>query len=291
MLPDFTAHGITIGDSELYVRTGGSGPPLLLLHGYPQTGAMWHQVAPTLANHFSLVIPDLPGYGRSKGPLCDEAFEAYSKRTTAKTMAELMAKLGHETFYLAGHDRGARVAFRLSLDHADRVIKFAALDIVPTLDQWERLNADRALSGYHWQFLAVPAPLPEKLIGSDPDYYLEHLLRRWAGNFDAVTTESLDDYRKAFRNPDVIHATCNDYRAGASIDRVHDQASRDAGEKIQCPVHVIWGRGYLSNRAGSPAPIWQQWADEVGETGLDCGHFVAEELPDECAAAMLNFLQ
>tara|TARA_R110002073_G_scaffold222261_1_gene382472 strand:+ start:2098 stop:2979 length:882 start_codon:yes stop_codon:yes gene_type:complete len=291
MLPNFTAHRIAIGESELYVRTGGSGPPLLLLHGYPQTGAMWHQVAPKLAEHFSLVIPDLPGYGRSKGPPCDEAFNAYSKRATAQTMADLMSQLGHEEFRLAGHDRGGRVAFRLCLDHPDRIEKYAALDIVPTLDQWERLNADRALSGYHWQFLAVPAPVPERLIGSDPDFYLEHLLRRWAGNYDALTPASLADYREAFRKPEVIHATCNDYRAGASIDREHDRVSRDAGEKIRCPVHVIWGRGYLSNRAGSPAPVWQQWAEDVGDTGLDCGHFVAEELPDDCARAMSEFFK
>ena len=291
MLPNFTAHRIAIGESELYVRTGGSGPPLLLLHGYPQTGAMWHQVAPKLAEHFSLVIPDLPGYGRSKGPPCDEAFNAYSKRRTAQTMADLMSQLGHETFRLAGHDRGGRVGFRLCLDHPGRIEKYAALDIVPTLDQWERLNADRALSGYHWQFLAVPAPVPEKLIGSDPDFYLEHLLRRWAGNYDALTPASLADYREAFRKSEVIHATCNDYRAGASIDREHDRVSRDAGGKIRCPVHVIWGRGYLSNRAGSPAPVWQQWADDIGETGLDCGHFVAEELPNECADAMSEFFK
>lgn len=291
MLPNFTSQTITIGDSELYVRIGGSGPPLLLLHGYPQTGAMWHQVASALAERFSLVIPDLPGYGKSIGPACDPDFLAYSKRRTAETMVRLMAQLGHDRFRLAGHDRGARVAFRLCLDHPERVEKYAALDIVPTLDQWERMNADRALSGYHWQFLAVPAPVPERLIGSDPDFYLEHLLRRWAGNFDALTQGSLADYQEAFRRPEVIHATCNDYRAGASIDRIHDQASRDAGEKIQCPVHVIWGRGYLSNRAGSPLPVWQQWADTVSERGLDCGHFVAEEQPDACAAAMLAFFQ
>ncbi|MCA8926714.1 MAG: alpha/beta hydrolase [Alphaproteobacteria bacterium] len=291
MLAGFTAQRIRIGESELYVRTGGSGPPLLLLHGYPQTGAMWHQVAPQLAARFSLVIPDLPGYGRSIGPPCDAAHEAYSKRTTARTMADLMRHLGHDRFRLAGHDRGGRVAFRLCLDHPDRVEQFAALDIIPTLDQWERLTADRALGGYHWQFLAVPAPVPEMLIGSHPDFYLDHLLRRWAGNYDALSEGSLDDYREAFRKPEVIHATCNDYRAGAGIDRQHDQASRDAGEKIRCPVHVIWGRGYLSNRSGSPLPVWQQWADAVGETGLACGHFVAEELPNECAAAMLAFFQ
>jgi haloacetate dehalogenase len=290
MLPNFTAQRIAVGDSELYVRTGGSGPPLLLLHGYPQTGAMWHQVAPKLAKHYSLVIPDLPGYGKSNGPPCDPAFEAYSKRTTAKTMADLMSCLGHECFCLAGHDRGARVAFRLCLDHPDRVEKYAALDIIPTLDQWNALNADKALGGYHWQFLAVPSPVPEKLIGSDPDFYLDHLLRRWAGNYGALSEGSLADYREAFRRPEVIHATCNDYRAGAGIDRVHDQASRDAGEKIRCPVHVIWGRGYLARRGGTPLPIWQQWSDCVADTGLDCGHFVAEEQAEECAATILAFL-
>ena len=180
MLPNFASQNIAIAvdNSDLFVRTGGSGPPLLLLHGYPQTGAMWHAVAPKLAERFSLVIPDLPGYGRSTGPACDPDFRAYSKRKTAQTMVALMQALGHDRFHLAGHDRGARVAFRLCLDHGERVQKYAALDIIPTLDQWDGLNADKALGGYHWQFLAVPAPVPERLIGSDPDFYLEHLLRR-----------------------------------------------------------------------------------------------------------------
>ncbi len=291
MLPNFTSQTIAIGESELYVRTGGSGPPLLLLHGYPQTGAMWYRVAGELAAHFSLVIPDLPGYGRSTGPACDPDFRAYSKRTTAQTMADLMAHLGHRQFNLAGHDRGARVAFRLCLDHPERVEKYAALDIIPTLDMWEGLNADKALAGYHWQFLAVPAPVPEKLIGSNPDMYLEHLLRRWAGNYDALTPDALADYREAFRNPEVIHATCNDYRAGASVDRADDLVSREAGAKIACPVMVIWGQGYLNRRAGSPAEVWRRWAEQVSETPLPCGHFVAEEQPGKCAAAMLAFFK
>ena len=291
MLPNFTARRIAIGESELHVRTGGSGPPLLLLHGYPQTGAMWHQVAPKLAEHFALVIPDLPGYGQSKGPPCDAAFEAYSKRTTARTMADLMSRLGHERFRLAGHDRGGRVAFRLCLDHPERVVKFCALDIIPTLDAWDGLDADKALSGYHWQFLATPSPVPERMIGNDPDFYLEHLLQRWAGDFEALTEGSLADYREAFRRPEVIHATCNDYRAGASIDRIHDQASRDAGEKIACPVHVIWGSDYLGRRTGSPEPIWLHWAGHVTVTALNCGHFVAEELPVDCTRAMLTFFE
>jgi haloacetate dehalogenase len=289
MIKDFSAERIAVGESELFVRTGGSGPPLLLLHGYPQTGAMWHAVAPKLAGHFSLVIPDLPGYGKSNGPPCDAAFEAYAKRTNARTMADLMTHLGHERFYLAGHDRGGRVAFRLCLDHPGRVERYAALDIIPTLDQWEALNADKALAGYHWQFLAVPAPVPEKLIGSDPDFYLEHLLRRWAGNFEALTEGSLSDYREAFRKPDVIHATCNDYRAGASVDRVHDQASRDAGEKIVCPVLVVMGSDYLSRNTGTPELIWRRWSDDVRTVALKCGHFVAEEKPDDCAAALIEF--
>ncbi|HKK29305.1 MAG TPA: alpha/beta hydrolase [Alphaproteobacteria bacterium] len=291
MFEGFEEKRIVVGDNELYVRLGGSGPSLLLLHGYPQTHAMWHAVAPKLAERFSLVIPDLPGYGRSSGPLCDPDYRAYSKRTTAQTMADLMTQLGHRKFRLAGHDRGARVAFRLCLDHPERVEKYAALDIIPTLDMWEGLNADKALAGYHWQFLAVSAPVPETLIGKDPDFYLEHLLRRWAGNFDGLTTEALADYRTAFRKSEVIHATCNDYRAGASIDRADDQASRDAGSQIACPVHVIWGEGYLNRRAGSPIEAWRRWTNKISETPLRCGHFVAEEQPDACARAMLGFFE
>ncbi|MGY9056548.1 MAG: alpha/beta fold hydrolase [Alphaproteobacteria bacterium] len=289
MFEGFAEQRVVIGENDLFVRTGGSGPPLLLLHGYPQTNAMWHRVAPALAEHYSLVIPDLPGYGDSKGPKADPEQRAYSKRTTAQTMADLMTALGHDKFRLAGHDRGGRVAFRLTLDHQARVEKYAALDIIPTLDMWEGLTADKALAGYHWQFLAVPAPVPEQMIGADPDMYLDHLLRRWAGNFDAISAEALMCYHTAFRRPEVIHATCNDYRSGASVDRADDLASREAGAKITCPVHVIWGRGYLSHRAGSPAEVWERWTDNPGETGLDCGHFVAEEQPEACAAAMLTF--
>ena len=177
---------VVVGEAELYLRLGGAGPPLLLLHGYPQTHLAWHRVAPPLARDFTLVIPDLRGYGASTGPAPDPEHRNYSKRAMAEDMVALMAALGHDRFALAGHDRGGRVGYRLCLDHPERVTRFAAVDIVPTLDIWQAMDADTALSTYHWQFLAVPAPVPERLIGSDPDFFIAHLLDRWAGRPDAL---------------------------------------------------------------------------------------------------------
>lgn len=276
-------------DAEIHYRIGGSGPPLLLLHGYPQTHHIWHKVAPMLAERFTLVMPDLRGYGRSRGPAPDAAHLHYSKRAMAADMAALMSGLGFERFGLAGHDRGGRVGYRLCLDHPARVTRFCPIDIIPTLDAWERMDADKAISTYHWQFLAVPAPVPEKLIGADPDFYYGHLLDRWAGYRDRLAPEAVADYLAQFRDPAVIAATCADYRAGASVDRWHDAEDRAAGRRIACPVLVLWGRGYLASKAASPAAIWRDWAMEVSEVALDCGHFVVEEEPEKAAAALGDF--
>ncbi len=289
MLGDFLEKRIALGEAELYLRTGGSGPPLLLLHGYPQTHVAWHRVAPLLGSRFTLVMPDLRGYGRSRGPAPDADHLGYSKRAMARDMVALMTALGHDRFFLAGHDRGARVGFRLCLDHPERVRAFAPIDIVPTLDVWEAMDADKALASYHWQFLAVPAPVPERLIGADPDFYIRHLLRRWAGNYEALDPEAVAAYVDQFRDPAVIAATCEDYRAGASIDRVHDGEDRRRDRRIGCPVLLLWGRGYPTSKAASPVAVWRKWAGDVRETAFDCGHFIAEEVPEACARALIDF--
>jgi haloacetate dehalogenase len=287
MFEGFQRRQIAIGDCSLAVVIGGDGPPLLLLHGFPQTHVIWHQVAPDLARDFTLVIPDLPGYGASRGPAPDAAHRKYAKRNTAAIMARLMTMLGHERFFLAGHDRGGRVGFRLALDHPARVMAYAALDIVPTLAVWEGMRWQQALATYHWQFLAVPSPVPERMIGHDPDFYIDHLIDRWAGDVTRLNPEARAAYRTAFRNPAVIAAACADYRAGASTDIADDTASRAAGERIQCPVLALWGR-YLDEGV-SVLDAWRDWADDVREIVLPCGHFLAEEQPESTTAALRGF--
>ncbi len=289
MFSGFEKRQISLGDCRINLVTGGEGPPLLLLHGYPQTHVAWHAVAPLLAENFRLVIPDLPGYGDSLGLAPDPEHLNYAKRTTAKVMVSLMAELGHDRFRLAGHDRGGRVAYRLALDHPDHVERLAVLDIIPTLEVWAAMDWQQALDGYHWPFLAQPAPLPEQMIGRDPDFYVKHLLDRWIQEGNRLDPKAEAAYIKQFHKPSVIAATCADYRAGAGPDREHDQADKSAGNRIACPLHVIWGRGYFLTEAESPAAIWRDWADEVSENALNCGHFVAEEQPTACAEALKAF--
>ena len=290
MLEGFQSRRIQLSEAEIYLRIGGEGPPLLLLHGYPQTHLAWHRVAPMLARSFTLIMPDLRGYGRSKGPPPDPDHRAYSKRSMAQDMVAAMDHLGFARFSLAGHDRGGRVGYRLCLDHPQRVERFAALDIVPTLEVWDEMDWRRALGTYHWPFLAVPAPLPERLIGAEPEFFVRHLIQRWAGRAQAFDPEAVSDYVAQFRDPAVIAATCEDYRAGASVDRDDDLADRMAGRKIACPVLVIWGHDYSAS-AASPAEVWRRWADRVEEVALDCGHFVMEERPQACADALLSFFR
>jgi len=277
---------VNVGDAEINVMLGGEGPALLLLHGYPQTHVIWHAVSPLLEAHFSLVIPDLRGYGDSIGPPPDPEHLNYCKRTMANDMVSVMAEFGHERFFLAGHDRGARVAYRLTLDHPDRVLRLASLDTIPTLDTWELMDMGVAISAFHWLFLAQPAPIPERLIGGDPDFFLNHLLNRWAGKPNALDDEAVAHYSEHFRKPTVLAAMAEDYRAGATIDLLHDKEDRAAGKRITCPVLVPWGSKYTD---GSPLEIWKKWADDVREIRLDCGHFVAEEEPIACADALRSF--
>ena len=289
MFEDFEEKVVSTSQARIYLRLGGSGPPLLLLHGYPQNHVIWRRTAARLSRRFTLIVPDLRGYGQSQGPPPDPDHLMYSKRAMAADMVELMEMLGWNRFFIAGHDRGARVAYRLALDHPSRVLRAAFLDIIPTFNVWERIDRSTALKTYHWMFLSQPAPLPETLIGSDPDYYLLHLLDRWAGRRRMLTPDAVDEYLKHFRKPSVIQATCEDYRAGATVDYDHDAADREAGRLITCPSLIMWGRGYLKDKASSPLQVWKTWAGDVREIALDCGHFVAEEQPEECAAGLEDF--
>ena len=292
MFEGFEYPQVNTGDATINLVHGGSGPPLLLIHGYPETHVAWHKVAPLLKDSFTLIMPDLRGYGDSSGPEPDPQHRNYSKRAMAQDMVGVMMSLGYDSFAVAGHDRGARVAYRLTLDHPDRVTQLAVLNIIPTLDTFELMGYKDAISTYHWYFLAQPYPLPEKLIGSDPEFYLRHTVSSWTDNPQPIAPEAMDEYLRCFRKESVINAACEDYRAGASVDIELDREDRDAGNRIQCPVLVLFGE-HGSGTTGVPSPldVWRQWAQNVTGFGLDCGHFLMEEAPEETAEALKNFFQ
>ncbi len=287
------------GEVELFARIGGDPgkPALLLLHGYPQTHVMWHRVAQALAPHFSLVIPDLRGYGDSTKPAPVETPELdhaqHSKRAMAADMAALMTGLGHRRFAVAGHDRGGRVAHRLALDHGDRIERLALIDIVPTLDMYDATDMRFASWYYHWFFLIQPQPLPERLIGGDPAFYLRWTLGGWGTkSLDAIEPEALLEYERCFCRADAIHAACEDYRASASIDLEHDRASRAEGERVACDLLVLWGERGVVSRLYEPLALWQaQCTGTVSGTAMPAGHFIPEELPADTAARLLAFFQ
>lgn len=291
LYPDFASHWIDTSIGKIFARTAGKGPPLLLLHGYTQTNVMWHRVAPTLAKHFSVVVPDLPGYGWSAVPRADASHAPYDKRSMAKTMVETMERLGHVRFRLVGHDRGGRVSYRLALDHAGRVERLATLDIVPTYDMWMGMNRNMAMKVWHWPFLAQPEPLPEMLIGKAPVDYLEWKMASWTKtkSLSAFDARALDHYRAAFSDPLRIHAHCEDYRAGQAADFAHDEADRKAGKTIACPMLALWGAAGIPNETGGPLDIWRQWAPQASGQPIDSGHFLTEENPDATAKALLEF--
>jgi len=263
-----------------------------MLHGFPQTHAMWHRVAQRLAPHFRLVLPDLRGYGDSDKPTGDPDHANYGKRRVAADLAALMRGLGHERFFVAAHDRGARVAHRLALDHPQRVTRMSLIDIAPTLDMYAATNMDFARAYYHWFFLIQPAPLPERLIGAEPLFYLHANLGGWGSQgLRHVEPQALADYERCFRTPGTIHAACEDYRASAGIDLEHDRASRAAGERIACDLLVLWGERSVVQRQFDPLRLWRdQCAGTVSGRAMPAGHFIPEELPEETAQALQAFL-
>ena len=288
--PGFEQRRVPVGSVSFNLRIGGSGAPLLLLHGYPQTHLAWHAVAPELARHFTVICPDLKGYGDSDAPAPDPDSVAYSKRVMGGEMVELMAALGHRRFAVAGHDRGARIAYRLALDHPEAIAKLCVVDILPTAEYWDLADRKFAVNTFHWGFLARDGGLPERLIGKDPDFFQDYLMRLWSGGYGALDPEALAEYRRCFRKPENIAASCADYRAGYTLDDAQDRADQAAGRKITCPVLVLSGDQYLSTGENQAVDIWKRWAGNVSGAVIRSGHFVMEEKPREVLAALIPFL-
>lgn len=290
----FIAETVEVGGQAIHLRSGGKpdGPPLLLLHGFPQTHAIWQRVARVLGHHFFLVMPDLRGYGDSAKPLSDAQHLPYSKRAMAHDMVALMReRFGIARFGLVGHDRGGRVAHRLALDHPDAVAKLAVLDIAPTLDMYARTDMDFARAYYHWFHLIQPQPLPETMIGANPRFYLHWKLGGWGSQGLAhIEPEALAEYERCFSRTEAIHAACEDYRASAGVDLEHDGLSRASAHKIACDLLVLWGARGVVERLFDPLALWTaQCAGRVSGWPLPCGHYLPEEQPAETAAALLEF--
>jgi haloacetate dehalogenase len=287
MFEGFSLTTIKVGEIAIRVRIGGKGPPLLLLHGNPQTHVMWHKIAPHLAREFTVVASDLTGYGMSSKPASSADHLPYSKRAMAHDQVGMMQALGHSRFFVAGHDRGGRVAYRMALDHPQSVQKLAVLDIIPTLESFARGGREFGLGYYHWFFLAQPAPLPERLISADPDWFWRWHTNRGAP--DCFTSEAIDDYLTCFRNPETVRAICEDYRAAASIDCEHDAADRHAQRRIECPLLALWGSKARLEQWYDTLAVWRDWATDVRGCSLPCGHYLPEEAPDETLSALREF--
>jgi haloacetate dehalogenase len=292
LIPGFRETRLPGDGAAILAAVGGEGPPLLLLHGFPQTHDAWRHVAPRLARRFTVVAADLRGYGASGAPPDDAAHTVYSKRAMARDMVAAMGALGFERFAVAGHDRGGRVAYRMALDAPERVSRLAVLEIAPTAHYWRAFGPEMALKAWHWTFLAQPAPLPERMIGAAPGPFLEALLARWSkdGSTRAFEDGALRAYHAAFAQPGRIAAFCADYRAGATTDRAQDEADLAAGRRIAAPTLLICGTRGFPAASGDPAAHWRDFCDDLWVATVDCGHFPAEEAPDETAAALEAFL-
>jgi haloacetate dehalogenase len=276
-----------VGEASYFVAHGGAGPPLLLLHGFPQTHVCWQHIAPRLAGAHRVVAPDLRGYGASRAPAGGPRGEGYSKREMAGELIKLMAAFGHERFAVVGHDRGARVAYRLALDHPECVTRVALLNIVPTVEQFERMRAGPSLGYWPWFLLAQPAPFPERMMGADPAALLEHVFATWSSSPDAIGAENRDAYRRAL-TPSTIAAMCADYRASFHLDRQHDADDRAAGRRIIAPVLLVIGED--ETQLADAPDVWRAWAQDLTATRVPGGHFIPEEAPRELAEALAAFL-
>ena len=290
----FTRSQVETTETAINLVHGGTGPPVLLLHGYPQTHAMWHKVSPVLAERYSVVAPDLRGYGDSGKPSVGNDLERYSKRRTAQDQLEVMSALGHAVFHVVGHDRGARVGYRMALDAPERVLSFTTLDVAPSQAAFEAMDSSLAFAWFHWHLMRQPAPFPETLIGSNAKFYLDFLLERWTAVDGAITEEAYSEYLRCFSDPETIRASCADYRA-IDVDLAHDNA--DQGRKLACPVLALWGGnmakrpGWQTGRGLDMLTVWRERAEDVRGRAIDCGHFLAEEAPLETVAEIMEFLQ
>ena len=291
LFPGFESRSIDTGEGmHMHAMVGGRGRPLLLLHGHPQTHAIWHRVAPVLAERFTLVLADLRGYGDSSKPAGAADHGNYSKRTMALDMLRLMRALGHQRFDVLAHDRGARVAHRLGLDHPDAVRRMVLLDIAPTLAMYEQTSEAFARAYWHWFFLIQPAPLPERLIEADPAAYLRDVMGRRSAGLAPFDPRAVAAYEKGLSQPGAAHGLCEDYRAAAGIDLEHDRADRAAGKQLERPLLVLWGEDGVVHRCFKPLEEWQRVANDVRGAPLTCGHYIAEEAPEQLLAHALPFL-
>lgn len=291
MFEGFTRRRVAVEGAEINLVHGGSGPPLLLLHGYPQTHAIWHMMAPRLAERFTVVCADLRGYGDSSKPEAGVDCVNYSKRVMAADQVQVMKALGFARFSVAGHDRGGRVGHRLAADHPDAIDRLCVIDIAPTLHMYRNTTEDFARAYWHWFFLILPPPLPERMIGSDPDGFWRAKCGDGAAGLAPFTDAAIGEYLRCFRDPQAIHASCNDYRAAAGIDLEHDRADVAGGRRLGCPLLVLWGAHGVVERCFDPIAAWGERAVNVSGSALPGGHYLPEELPHATGDALIRFLQ
>lgn len=289
LFPGFEDKSVETADACVAVLTGGSGPAILLLHGYPETRSAWHRIAPTLADSHSVVIPDLPGYGESR--ITGDPRNAGSKRRMATCLDEMMKALGHDRYIVVGHDRGGRVAYRMALDFPEAVVALVSVTVVPTPEMWEGASKAFGMGAWHWYMMAQPEPLPEKLMAGDPRFLIDLTLDKMAKGIERLNPLALADYRTAFDNPDVRHVMCEDYRAGATTDEADDLADRAAGRKIAAPVLLFWEAGRRYGGGREPLDIWADWAHSVEGRGIAGGHLIPETGAEEMLEMLLPFLE
>lgn len=279
---------IEVDDFLIDAEITGQGEPLLLLHGFPETKLAWRKIVPVLANNHKVILVDIPGYGASTGPPAAADYSNYSKRSIGNVLRSLVRILGFEMYLLAGHDRGARIAYRMALDHPKEIKKLALLNIIPTAEVAERMNYERAYNMENWLFLSQPAPLPETLIGSNASFYLNHILDAWSVYPHQIPKEIRQEYQKHFENPGVLEKICAEYRA-FKFDLEYDQQDQLSWNKIKCPVFVLWSQNDFPDNQESPVSIWEKWADHVAGKRLSCGHFLMEEKPEQVAEELIAF--